>query len=71
MVRYNLLEFRQGRYNFSPFSVIIKAGMNFNHIIDGIQKINGQTFKLSNENEFKGVFIKPSNHKEEKTLMGG
>jgi hypothetical protein len=33
--------------------------MNFNHIIDGIQKINGQTFKLSNENEFKGVFIKP------------
>jgi len=59
MVRYNLLEFRQGRYNFSPFSVIIKAGMNFNHIIDGIQKINGQTFKLSNENEFKGVFIKP------------
>ena len=59
IVRYNLLEFRQGRYNFSPFSVIIKAGMNFNHIIDGIQKINGQTFKLSNENEFKGVFIKP------------
>jgi len=59
MVRYNLLEFRQGRYNFSPFSVIIKAGMNFNHIIDGKQKINGQTFKLSNENEFKGVFIKP------------
>ena len=59
MVRYNLLEFRQRRYNFSPFSVIIKAGMNFNHIIDGIQKINGQTFKLSNENEFKGVFIKP------------
>ena len=59
MVRYNLLEFRQRRYNFSPFSVIIKAGMNFNQIIDGIQKINGQTFKLSNENEFKGVFIKP------------
>jgi hypothetical protein len=38
--------------------VDINVGVNFNHIIDGEQKINGQTFKLTENEEFNGLFIK-------------
>jgi len=43
----------------SPISVNLSAGINFNHIVSGEQKINGQTFNLTDEKEFKGVFFKP------------
>lgn len=42
----------------SKFGVNINAGVNFNHIIQGEQKINGQTFKLTDQDEFNGLFIK-------------
>ena len=43
----------------SPISVNLTAGINFNHIVSGEQKINGQTFNLTDEEEFKGIFFKP------------
>ena len=43
----------------SSLSINIKGGANVNHIISGEQKINGQTFKLTDEDEFKGLFFKP------------
>jgi opacity protein-like surface antigen len=43
----------------SPISLNLNAGINFNHIVGGEQKINGQTFKLTDEDEFKGLFFKP------------
>ena len=54
MAKYKVLD-----ASTSPFSVNINAGVNFNHIVSGEQKINGQTFKLTGEDEFKGLFIKP------------
>ena len=41
------------------FAIHFNAGINLNHIISGEQKINGQTFDLTSEDEFKGLFIKP------------
>ena len=41
------------------FGLNFNAGANVNHIINGQQKINGQTFDLTNEVEFKGVFVQP------------
>ena len=43
----------------SPISLNLNAGINFNHIVGGEQKINGQPFKLTGEDEFKGLFFKP------------
>ena len=43
----------------SPISLNLNAGINFNHIVSGQQKINGQTFNLAQEDEFKGLFFKP------------
>ena len=43
----------------SSLSINIKGGANVNHIISGEQKIHGQTFKLTDEDEFKGLFFKP------------
>ena len=53
MARYTVLG-----ADIAPFAVILKAGVNFNHIISGEQKINGQTFKLTDEDLFNGLFIK-------------
>ena len=52
--KYKLIE----KSNRSKFAIDINAGINFNHIIDGEQKINGQTFKLTDQEEFNGLFIK-------------
>ena len=54
VAKYKILE-----ANRSPISLNLNAGINFNHIIGGEQKINGQTFKLTDEDEFKGLFFKP------------
>ena len=54
MAKYKVLE-----SNRSPISVNLNAGINFNHIVSGEQKINGQTFKLPGEEEFKDLFFKP------------
>ena len=54
VAKYKVLE-----ANRSPISLNLNAGINFNHIIGGEQKINGQTFKLTDEDEFKGLFFKP------------
>ena len=54
VAKYKVLEASR-----SPISLNLNAGINFNHIIGGEQKINGQTFKLTDEDEFKGLFFKP------------
>lgn len=54
MARYTVID-----AGSEPFAVNLKAGINFNHIISGEQKINGQTFNLTGEDEFKGLFVKP------------
>ena len=43
----------------SDFGINLNVGLNFNHIINGKQKINGQTYNLTVDDEFKGVFSKP------------
>jgi len=54
VLKYRLIE----KSSTSKFAVDINVGINFNHIIDGEQKINGQTFKLTENEEFNGLFIK-------------
>ena len=54
VLKYNILE--SSRY--SPVAINANAGVNFNHIISGEQKINGQTFDLTAEEEFNGLFFK-------------
>lgn len=41
------------------FSLSIDAGVNFNHLINGQQKINGKTYNLLDNNEFNGFFLQP------------
>jgi len=43
----------------SDYKVMLNAGLNMNHIINGQQKINGQTINLTSEKEFSGVFMQP------------
>jgi hypothetical protein len=50
VLKYNILD--------CPVAINANAGVNFNHIISGEQKINGQTFDLKAEEEFKGLFVK-------------
>lgn len=51
--KYKILDSRR-----SPVAINAKAGINFNHIISGEQKINGQTFNITTEEEFKGLFVR-------------
>jgi hypothetical protein len=41
------------------FLMNIDAGVNLNHLINGKQKINGQTFDLMESSEFNSFFIQP------------
>lgn len=41
------------------FSMYLNAGVNLNSLINGQQKINGQTFDLTQSSEFNGFFIQP------------
>jgi hypothetical protein len=41
------------------FSMDLNTGVNLSHMIEGQQKINGQTYDLSKSNEFTGLFIEP------------
>ena len=50
VLKYNILD--------CPVAINANAGVNFNHIISGEQKINGQTFDLTAEEEFNGLFVK-------------
>ena len=54
VVTFSLLDV--GRSNFG---LGINFGANLNHIVNGQQKINGQTYDLTNEVEFSGIFIQP------------
>jgi hypothetical protein len=54
VLKYNILESRR----YSPVAINANAGVNFNHIISGKQKINGQTFDLTAEDLFNGLFFK-------------
>ena len=45
--------------NLSGFGLNINGGVNLNHIVNGKQKINGQTFDLTDNDEFKGLFVQP------------
>jgi hypothetical protein len=40
-------------------ALYFNAGLNLNHIVNGQQKINGQTFMLTENNEFNSFFIQP------------
>lgn len=53
LVKYTFLEAKA-----TPIAAFINAGVNFNHIISGKQKINGQTYDLTKEDEFKGLYLK-------------
>ncbi len=53
IAKYTILD------NLSGFGLNVNAGVNFNHIVNGKQKINGQTFDLTNNDEFKGLFVQP------------
>lgn len=54
LVKYSVFELES-----SPLSLNLNSGINFNHIASGEQNINGQSFNLRDQNEFKGLFIKP------------
>ena len=45
--------------NLSGFGLNVNGGVNLNHIVNGKQKINGQTFDLTDNDEFKGLFVQP------------
>ena len=45
--------------NRSLYNITLNGGLNINHIINGQQKINGQTFDLTAEEEFTGLFVQP------------
>lgn len=53
IAKYAILDNRSG------FGLNVNAGVNLNHIVNGKQKINGQTFDLTNNDEFKGLFVQP------------
>lgn len=60
----------------SYFNVVVQAGLNLNHIISGTQQIDGQTFDLTEEPEFTGLFVQPLagaevNYKFTRTLAVG
>lgn len=51
----------QGVFNYAivcsgDYLIKLNTGLNINNIINGQQKINGQTFDLTKENEFNGLF---------------
>ena len=41
------------------YGFYFNLGVNVSHIIDGQQKINGETFDLISNDEFKGLFVQP------------
>jgi len=45
--------------NIDDYGVYFNLGVNVSHIIDGQQKINGETFDLVSNVEFKGLFVQP------------
>ena len=53
IIKYAILD------NLSGFGLNINGGVNLNHIVNGKQKINGQTFDLTDNDEFKGLFVQP------------
>ena len=53
IAKYAILDNRSG------FGLNVNAGVNLNHIVNGKQKINGQTFDLTDNDEFKGLFVQP------------
>jgi len=62
-IKYNVLDvfktFKGSHLDNQLFRIHLNLGLNFNHIVSGKQQINGQTFNLTTEKEFKGIFIKP------------
>ena len=59
--KLNFFKGDSGRWNYknTKFALSLNVGLNLNHIIDGQQKINGQTFDLTNNDEFKGFYAQP------------
>jgi len=51
-VRYGLIEAERG----TDFSLLTNAGITIKKLLDGTQKIDGQTFDLNREPEFNGLF---------------
>jgi hypothetical protein len=46
-------------YTTGDYAFYFNLGVNVSHIIDGKQKINGETFDLISNDEFKGLFVQP------------
>tara|TARA_B110000483_G_scaffold224789_1_gene283900 strand:+ start:1749 stop:2366 length:618 start_codon:yes stop_codon:yes gene_type:complete len=42
-----------------PLAIYLNGGINLNHIISGEQKINKQSYDLSKQDEFKGLYLRP------------
>lgn len=61
VLKFNLFKENSSRWNSknSKFGLSLNAGLNLNHIVSGQQKINGQTFDLTNNDEFKGFYAQP------------
>lgn len=61
ILKYNFFREKGGRWNYNnaKFDFSLNAGVNINHIINGQQKINGQTYDLTNNDEFKGIYAQP------------
>ena len=59
--KFNVFKENSSRwgYNNSKFGLSLNAGLNLNHIISGQQKINGQTYDLTKNDEFKGFYVQP------------
>ena len=61
VLKFNVFKENSSRwgYNNSKFGLSLNAGLNVNHIINGQQKINGQTYDLTENDEFKGFYAQP------------
>jgi opacity protein-like surface antigen len=60
VLKYRILGGSGRRSNRNEgLSMYLNAGVNFNSLINGQQKINGQTFDLTQSSEFNGFFMQP------------
>ena len=64
LVKYAMFSSSGSKYGgncstMGDYGFYFNLGVNVSHIIDGQQKINGETFDLVSNVEFKGLFVQP------------
>ena len=64
LVKYAMFSSSGSKYGgncstMGDYGFYFNLGVNVSHIIDGQQKINGETFDLVSNDEFKGLFVQP------------